>query len=150
MKSIRTMTRNKLEAEYLKLAARVSILEGQVAGHHDRIQTLTLRIEALTGDRDKVVNTLNLTKNEFNMLYFMLVRSPRICSKETLFDARHGSRFVLHDHADPKIVDVLIVRIRKALSLLGIEVENQWGVGYRIRKEDADRLTNIIYGVEDD
>jgi len=73
--------------------------------------------------------TLELTRNEFDLLYFMAGHSEQIFSCEQLYEQvwTDGAAVVVDD-----IVKSQIKRLRKKLALMGKDyIQNERGVGYK-------------------
>ena len=51
---------------------------------------------------------------------------------------------------DPKMVDVVICKLRKKLRPLGINIQTLWGHGYYIDSDGRDIVENILVGVSSD
>jgi DNA-binding response OmpR family regulator len=78
---------------------------------------------------------LDLTPNEFALLHLLLRNPGRAFSRGYLLDTVWGQDYVTGDRA----VDNAVFRLRKKLGALGDQIEAVWGVGYRLRPDDADR-----------
>lgn len=72
-----------------------------------------------------------LTEGEFNLFLLLWQRRPRMVTREQLMSEAYWLR---NDQDEPemKIIDVLICKVRKKLSSIGIEIDTVWGRGYRI------------------
>ncbi|MGV2188791.1 helix-turn-helix domain-containing protein [Agrobacterium vitis] len=72
-----------------------------------------------------------LTETEFNLFLTLWGAKPRIVSKEQLMAKAYWLRT---DEEEPeiKIIDVLVCKIRKKLTPLGVTIDTIWGRGYRI------------------
>ena len=77
---------------------------------------------------------LDLTRTEFDLLYFLLRHPGRVFSRTYLLDAVWGAHYVTGDRS----VDNAVLRLRRKLGSLGDCIETVWGVGYRLRAECGD------------
>jgi DNA-binding response OmpR family regulator len=76
---------------------------------------------------------LGLTRTEFGLLHLLLRNRGRAFSREYLREAVWGEPSVASDRS----VDNAILRLRKKLGPLGDTIETVWGVGYRLRSQQA-------------
>lgn len=74
---------------------------------------------------------VHLTLREFDMLYLLMSRAGRVCSKDTLFAVIWG----LDSDVELKIIDVFICKLRKKLGPDHAIVQTVWGRGYCIGVE---------------
>lgn len=78
---------------------------------------------------------IELTPNEFALLYLLLRNPGRAFSRSYLLDTVWGSDYVTGDRA----VDNAVFRLRKKLGPLGEAIESVWGVGYRLKARESTR-----------
>lgn len=109
---------------------------------------LRQRIEELTSREDAVVNRLKLTQREFRMAHYLAEKSPYTCRKDQLLVARNGWQHLDDVDSHTKMTDVMICKIRKRLEPVGIEIETDWGVGYRMPSKSAQLFMKLAYEVE--
>jgi DNA-binding response OmpR family regulator len=64
----------------------------------------------------------------FEVFKFLLQRKNRVVSKDVLYDLLFWRRAEAEE-PEPKIVDVYICKLRRALEPHGLEIETIWGVG---------------------
>ena len=76
---------------------------------------------------------LDLTPTEFGLLSLLLRNPGRAFSRSYLLDTVWGEYYVTGDRS----VDNTVLRLRKKLGELGEAIETVWGVGYRLRTQDA-------------
>lgn len=77
---------------------------------------------------------LGLTKKEGRLMRALTERRDKIVPKNALLDAMY---FDSGKEAFPKIVDVLICKIRRKLIGSAWNIETVWGVGYRAKYSPA-------------
>lgn len=74
------------------------------------------------------------TKQEYRLIDVLHRSFSNTVTKEQIYDRAfadaHG------EGPDMKIVDVVVCRVRKGLSAIGLIIETKWGVGYRLIAED--------------
>jgi hypothetical protein len=69
------------------------------------------------------------------------------CTKATIYHALYG-HLPDDEQREPKIVDVMICKIRRKLRPAGIEITTHWGVGYGMSQEDVVRLRELARRTE--
>lgn len=109
----------------IQQAARIRQLLDQNEQLRDQIAVLqeTVLPETLP---DTLVG---LTRSESVVLGLLARRA--FASKAQIYAALYAGK---GEDRDPKVVDVFICKIRRALENTGIEIETVWGEGYRIVK----------------
>jgi hypothetical protein len=105
-------------------------------------------LEALLGvgndDVSRLLTVLDATPQQCEMVGFMLKRA--VATREALFIALVGGRPDC-DQPDAKLIDVQMVKVRKALEKVGIEVRTEWGSGgWSIPAADKARLRTMMTG----
>jgi two-component system cell cycle response regulator CtrA len=78
-----------------------------------------------------------LTQQETDVLSILVARAPNAISKTALYEAFTWDN---DDPPDPKIIDVLVCKLRAKLKDLHIEIETIWGFGLRMGIASRDRL----------
>jgi two-component system cell cycle response regulator CtrA len=63
-------------------------------------------------------------------------------SKSSIYHALYGG-LDIDEQREPKIVDVFVCKIRKKLRPFGVEIDTQWGVGYKMSPENVARLREL-------
>jgi DNA-binding response OmpR family regulator len=116
------------EMEQLLAAIRQRAGAPDVARLTDQISVLCRA--ALTPSLDESWTALKLTKMEARVMRSLAERSGRTVSKGALMDALYFDR---PREAEPKIVDVMVCKIRRKLKGSAWIVETIWGQGYRAR-----------------
>jgi hypothetical protein len=82
----------------------------------------------------RVMRAFTLTKLEASFMLILLKRDE--ADKATLHHAVESRRAVrpnqpdIQEETDPKMVDVIICKMRKRLKVHGIKIETMWGHGY--------------------
>ena len=65
------------------------------------------------------------------MMAALVARIGQCVAKAALMDALYFDR--AHEEPDPKIVDILVCKIRKKIAGSGYLIETVWGQGYRAK-----------------
>jgi DNA-binding response OmpR family regulator len=107
------------------------ILEDDRRPHRAAIHYAGLCLEPDTRQVTLSGEPLDLTRTEFELLYFLLRNPGRVLSRAYLLDAVWGEHYVAGDRS----VDNAVLRLRKKLGDLGPAIETVWGVGYRLAPE---------------
>ena len=116
------------EVEKLLSAIRARARTPDVVRLTDQISLLCRA--ALTPSPDESWLTLGLTHMEARLMRALTEKQDRMVSKSALMDAMYFDR---GHEAEPKIVDVLVCRIRRKLKGSAWAIETVWGQGYRAR-----------------
>ncbi|MCB9640928.1 MAG: response regulator transcription factor [Myxococcales bacterium] len=88
-------------------------------------------LDARTAHRDG--EELGLTRNEFNVLAYLLERAGRAVSRAQIADGA----LTPGEELNPRTVDGYIARLRVRLGEdAGAAIETVWGIGYRFRREE--------------
>ena len=74
-----------------------------------------------------------LGPNEAAMVRTMLNAFPKVVSREGLYDAVYGA-LPDCDQPAPKIIDVMVCKIRLKVEPLGVQIVTKWGRGYAINQ----------------
>ena len=85
---------------------------------------------ALTPTPDEGWLSLGLTLMEARLMRALAEKSDRLVSKSALMDALYFDRA---EEVEPKIVDVLVCKIRRKVRGSAWAIETVWGQGYRAR-----------------
>jgi DNA-binding response OmpR family regulator len=113
---------------------RESIAADRAAGRSEIEYKGGLRLDPEARSATLRGSVLDLTRTEFDLLC-LLVRNPgRAFSRSYLLDTVWGENYITGDRS----VDNAVLRLRKKLGPLEDAVETVWGVGYRLRKPQAD------------
>src|ERR1700733_13333548 len=116
------------EVEKLLAAIRARAHAPEVARLTDQISLLCRA--ALTPSPDEGWLSLGLTRMEARLMRALAEKPDRMGSKSALMDAMYFDRA---EEAEPKIVDVLVCKIRRKLRGSPWAIETVWGQGYRAR-----------------
>jgi hypothetical protein len=118
--------------------AELPAADWPVGTRRDRLPTLA---PIRSRDIERLVTPLcalyRLTSQEARAFGVLIVR--REASRADLHLAMSDPRLA-EVTTEPKIVDVIICKIRKKMSRFGVEIETSWGCGYRLSKETVDRI----------
>lgn len=109
----------------------------------DELESLVREMNAETGDEELLIDfNPHLTTTE-RKIVGLLMKFSRL-SKTRIFESLYGNR--PNDAPEPKIVDVLVCKIRKkfAQTNLGVAIKTIWGFGYAIEPEDIKRLREYL------
>jgi len=130
------MRSSQQEVEKLLADIRARTGAPDVARLTDQISLLCRA--ALTPSTDEGWLALGLTKMEARLMRALTERADRMVPKGALMDAMYFDRG--HEPA-PKIVDVLVCKIRKKLrGQSGWAIETVWGQGYRARLRQTEEI----------
>jgi len=75
-------------------------------------------------------NTLDLTKSEFELLFFLADKKGWVFTRGQIVDAIHGENHAVTERS----IDVVIVGLRKKLKNYASIIETVRGVGYRFKE----------------
>ncbi|WP_426526849.1 hypothetical protein [Bradyrhizobium sp. McL0615] len=92
----------------------------------DRVEELQALLGVGNDDVSRLLAVLDATPQQCEMIGFMLRRSvaTRTAMHTVLFGARPEC-----DQPEMKLIDVQMVKVRKALEKVGVEVRTEWGSG---------------------
>ena len=115
----------------------------------DALRDRVAELEALLGvgndDVSRLLTVVDATPQQCEMIGFMLKRA--VATRTALFIALFGARPEC-DQPDMKLIDVQMVKVRKALEKLGIEVRTEWGSGgWTIHGRDKAKLRALMSDV---
>ena len=122
------MPSSQQEVEKLLADIRARAGAPEVARLTDQISLLCRA--ALTPSPDEAWLEWGLTRMETRLMRALAARPERMVPKGVLMDAMYFDR---PQEALPKIVDVLVCRIRRKIKASGWVIETVWGQGYRAR-----------------
>ena len=114
----------------------------------DALRDRVAELEALLGvgndDVSRLLTVVDATPQQCEMIGFMLKRA--VATRTALFIALFGARPEC-DQPDMKLIDVQMVKVRKALEKLGIEVRTEWGSGgWNIPAPSKAKLRRMMAG----
>ena len=130
------MTMQDLERTNGRLQRLVDELECERDDARARIAQLE---EALFRPDFRFPVEWKLTAQEVTLLGALIASGDAVLTRAAMMSALYGS----DDWATPKIVDVLICRMRTKLTPCGIEIETVWGRGYRLPVQARHRIAEI-------
>lgn len=105
------------------------------------------RLRARIQDLEEVLFSAALPPIEYGLtrqearVFGVLVSRP-LATKSAIMAALYDERGA--DWAEPKIVDVLVCKIRKKLAPFGIEILTRWGEGYFIADDMRQQLRRTV------
>ncbi len=116
------------------LLARVSAILRRLKQSDSKKQSKII-IEGLTIDIKKFQlrsdgQPIDLTKNEFGILYLLASHPGWVFTRDQIMDAIHGDKYVVTERA----IDVQITGLRKKLGGYAALIETVRGVGYRLKE----------------
>lgn len=120
---LRDLLVERLETENEVLRERVRQLERMLA---DTTQPMPVEI--------------GLSPNEEKVLAALMARD--ICSRDHLMTMLYGDR--IDDPPDPKIVDVLVCKLRAKLEPFGVAIETLWARGYMLKPAAKDVVRRMM------
>lgn len=120
-------------------AIRIAYLEAELLKAYAELEFLR---EAV-GLNIKFPPHMGLTKNESSILGVLMKK--QIALKESIWMAIYSDKCE-DKQADPKIIGVLICKMRRKLKELGVEIKSSWGVGYYLTPEDKKKIESLING----
>lgn len=110
----------------------------------DRVEELQALLGVGNDDVSRLLAVLDATPQQCEMIGFMLRRSvaTRTALHTVLFGARPDC-----DQPEIKLIDVQMVKVRKALEKVGVEVRTEWGSGgWAIPAADKAKLRRLMSG----
>ena len=110
----------------------------------NRVEELQSLLGVGNDDVSQLLTVLDATPQQCEMVGFMLRRSvaTRTALHTVLFGARPDC-----DQPEIKLIDVQMVKVRKALEKVGVEVRTEWGSGgWAIPAADKTRLRRLMSG----
>ena len=110
----------------------------------NRVEELQALLGVGNDDVSRLLTVLDATPQQCEMIGFMLRRSvaTRTALHTVLFGARPDC-----DEPEIKLIDVQMVKVRKALEKVGVEVRTEWGSGgWAIPATDKARLRRLMDG----
>lgn len=143
-----------LKTEAIRVCLDIAVKQGQISelpradwppgqGRHERVPerppntTLLKDFQVVAA----LAQCFGITRMQGSML-LQLVKRPR-CTKEALHEAIcHGRSEA--EMTKPKIVDVVICRLREALKDHGIQIKTLWGMGYFMEASDRKRVAEML------
>ncbi|MBB6306245.1 helix-turn-helix domain-containing protein [Xanthobacter tagetidis] len=101
-------------------------------------ELLRLRVDELEGIllRPSLPACVRLTRKEEQVLSLLLARP--LVSRADLMTALYS--LSVDDPPSERIIDIFILRVRRALKPHGIEIQTRWGQGWFLTNEDKERL----------
>ncbi len=125
-----------LERTYLHLQRRLDELEGERDDARARVAELE---EALFRPDFRVPPEWKLRRQEVTLLGALIASGDAVLTRAAMMSALYGS----DDWATPKIIDVIMCKMRTKLKPHGITVETVWGRGYRLSHAARERISAI-------
>jgi hypothetical protein len=113
-----------------------------------QLRTRLVELEALLGvgndDVSRLLTVLDATPQQCEIVGFMLRRA--VATRNALLTVLFGNRPEC-DHPEPKLIDVQMVKVKRALRKVGIEVRTEWGYGgWALAREDKAKLRAMMAG----
>lgn len=95
----------------------------------EKIKSLEAQLAPVTL-RDTLYDAFGLTPSEALILATLYTRSPNVAHKEHIWSALYGDKIDADRPSGPKIIDVLVCKIRFKLRPFGLRFETSWGRGW--------------------
>lgn len=96
----------------------------------------------LAPGRYHIYRGLSLTRSE-RFLVKLLADRDYVIPAETILSAFERRGGAYRDVLGPRAVNVIVCRVRKKLEPHGIQIRNEWGVGYYMDAEDRAKLVAL-------
>lgn len=80
-----------------------------------------------------------LTATEAHILNVLMRRAQ--VAKASLFEALYGDRIAA---PEPKVLDVMVHKLRRKIGQRGIQIETIWGVGYRLTPDMRAKIEALL------
>jgi hypothetical protein len=123
-----------------------SSIQTEVIHLREEVTTLNARIREMRGiepgSAEDFVTIAKLTPSEA-MLVSQIVKHGK-ASKQRLYHSLYGDRPNPDDTPEPKIIDVLIHKIRRKFEPVGLKIETIWAWGYSMSPEHIANLLQIV------
>jgi two-component system, cell cycle response regulator CtrA len=130
------MTTMDLERTNGQLQRRLDELESERDDARARIAELE---EALFRPDFRIPPEWKLSRQEVTLLGALIASGDAVLTRAAMMSALYGS----DDWATPKILDVLMCKMRRKLKPHGIAVETVWARGYRLSSQARERISAI-------
>ena len=108
----------------------------------NRVEELQSLLGVGNDDVSRLLTVLDVTPQQCEMVGFMLRRAvaTRTALHTVLFGARPDC-----DQPEIKLIDIQMVKVRKALEKVGVEVRTEWGSGgWAIPAADKAKLRRLM------
>ena len=125
-----------LERTYAQMQRRLDELESERDNARARVAELE---EALFRPDFRVPPEWRLRRQEVTLLGALIASGDAVLTRAAMMSALYGS----DDWATPKIIDVIMCKMRTKLKPHGITVETVWGRGYRLSRQARERISAI-------
>ena len=112
----------------------------------EALRTRVIELEALLGvgndDVSKLLTVLDATPQQCEIVGFMMKRA--VATRDALLTVLFGNRPEC-DRPEPKLIDVQIVKVKRALGKVGINVQTEWGYGgWSLSRADKAKLKAMM------
>lgn len=114
----------------------------------EQLRNRVIELEALLGvgndDVSQLLRVLDATPQQAEIVGFMLRRA--VATRDALLTILFGNRPEC-DHPEPKLIDVQMVKVKRALDKVGIKVQTEWGYGgWALARADKAKLKAMMAG----
>lgn len=107
----------------------------------EQLEAALFLLRALTCDDEASLahykDRFGLSRKEGQLLHYLAVRAPRVCTPEQVMSAIYG---IQDEQPEVSIVKVWVCKVRKRLEPHGVQINTSWGVGNWMAAEDAARV----------
>lgn len=128
-------------------SARETYLEDRVRQLQEKLELAhekLIEVERLFGTEDELMplRVMGFTGHEATLLH--LLRNREVMTKGQLMFALYADDPDRMAEADPKIVDVVMCKVRGKLKRMGVEIETVWGCGHLMKASQKARLARLV------
>lgn len=122
------------------LANRVRELQAKLELVHERLSEL----ERLFGTEDELMplRMMGFTGNEARLLH--VLRAKPIVTRDQMFFALYADDPDRMAEVEPKIVDVVVCKLRSKLRRMGVDIETVFACGFRLTQSQKARLARLV------
>ena len=111
----------------------------EICIHCEELRERIMVLEQMLGARDGVPEQFGFKGNPQKVLGMLLRRE--FCSKESMMTVLYGDQVLPPDDG---VLAVMVCRLRKRLSPIGVEIETVWGQGWRMTAKSKRIFRNYM------
>lgn len=117
-------------------------LQSEITSLRSHIADLEARLQ---GDRFAWPASFQMTYTEHRIAWALYRVRENVCTKEAIYADLYDDREI---NPDPKIIDVVICKLRKKFLRHGIFIKTVWGRGYQFTPESLPILDAMLASKE--